>query len=556
MNLYLPALANHLWQSTLFAVAAIVLALTLRQNPARFRYQLWLAASLKFLFPFALLIGAGSHIELRSTATVTAPMSAAVEVIGQPFAQPAPQPVRPVASKSVPLMIFLVWISGSLVVLFRWWINWRRLQLVLRGATPVDICAPVRVLSSRTSLEPGIFGVFRPVLLLPEGIADRLNPAQFAAVLAHEFCHVRRRDNLAVAAHMTVEVLFWFHPLVWWIGKRLIEERENACDEAVLRMGNAPATYAASILSVCKFYCESPLACAAGVSGSDLKKRIESIMSKRIRPELSSARKLILAIAGVAAIVCPLVIGVAQAPLKFEVASIKPTKNDSGTGGRGGASFYRLEVLPKGGLKMSGVTLKGLIAFAYGIDEKKISGGPNWINSEAYDIIAKPENSDPQDLQPNTITPGTPGWERLQQRAQALLAERFHLAIHKDSKDTSGYMLVQAKAGSKLKESPDPGRPRTRMSAGQINGQNGTMYMLATVLSQLVGSPVMDRTGLTGAYDYKLEYGQDAVQGMPDDVPGPSIFTALQEQLGLKLEKVHATIDTIVIEHAEKLSEN
>ena len=89
-----------------------------------------------------------------------------------------------------------------------------------------------------------MFGVLKPVLLLPEGITDRLTPAQLNAVLAHEMCHVRRRDNLTAAIHMLVEAIFWFYPLVWWIRARLVEERERACDEAVLQSGSDAEVYA------------------------------------------------------------------------------------------------------------------------------------------------------------------------------------------------------------------------------------------------------------------------------------------------------------------------
>ena len=97
-------------------------------------------------------------------------------------------------------------------------------------------------------------GIFKPVLLLPEGIAERLTPAQLEAILAHELRHVQRRDNLTAAIHMLVETIFWFHPLVWWIRARLMEERERACDEGVLRLGSEPQVYAESILKVCEFY--------------------------------------------------------------------------------------------------------------------------------------------------------------------------------------------------------------------------------------------------------------------------------------------------------------
>ena len=113
-------------------------------------------------------------------------------------------------------------------------------------------------------------------------------------------CHIRRRDNLAAALHMFVEAIFWFHPLVWWIGSRLIDERERACDEEVLRLGSEPQVYAEGILNVCKFYLESPLPCASGVTGSDLKKRIEAIMTNRIAHRLTTARKVLLASAAIA----------------------------------------------------------------------------------------------------------------------------------------------------------------------------------------------------------------------------------------------------------------
>src|SRR6185312_10120322 len=137
-------------------------------------------------------------------------------------------------------------------------------------------------LSSPALLEPGVFGILRPVLLLPEGITDRLTSEHLSAILAHELCHVRRRDNLTAAIHMAVEAIFWFHPLIWWLGVRLVEERERACDEEVLRLGNKPHVYAESILKTCQFYLESPLTCMSGVTGSDLKRRVVRIMTQRI----------------------------------------------------------------------------------------------------------------------------------------------------------------------------------------------------------------------------------------------------------------------------------
>src|SRR5207248_5179829 len=125
---------------------------------------------------------------------------------------------------------------------------------------------------------------------------ENLLPEQFETVLAHELCHVESRDNLTAALHLAVASVFWFHPAVWLIGRRLIEERERACDEAVLAGGNRPETYAQGILNICKFYRESPLPCAAGVTGADLKQRIREIMTRRAAYRLTVAQKAVLAV--------------------------------------------------------------------------------------------------------------------------------------------------------------------------------------------------------------------------------------------------------------------
>ena len=128
-----------------------------------------------------------------------------------------------------------------------------------------------------------------PILLVPQGIADQLTPSQLAPVLAHELCHVRRRDNLTAGIHMVAEALFWFHPLVWWIGARLVDERERACDEDVLRIVGTPLACAEGILRVCQRYVETPLVCVSGVGGSNLRKRLEAIMANRVGIRLDQA---------------------------------------------------------------------------------------------------------------------------------------------------------------------------------------------------------------------------------------------------------------------------
>src|SRR5262249_37616896 len=129
-----------------------------------------------------------------------------------------------------------------------------------------------------------------------------------------ELSHIRHRDNLMATLHMLVETVFWFHPLVWWLSNRLVDEREKACDEDVLRWGGAPTAYAEGILKVCEFCLESSFIGAAGVTGSDLKKRIEKIMRNRTILKLSVTRLALIAVVAVLALVSPIAIGMVKPP--------------------------------------------------------------------------------------------------------------------------------------------------------------------------------------------------------------------------------------------------
>ncbi len=147
-------------------------------------------------------------------------------------------PQSAAASVSVWQVCLLLWICGSVLVLGYYGLRWRRIRAVMRQASPVNMAVGLKVMTSPTLLEPAVFGVWRPVLLIPEGLIESLRPAQWKAVLAHELCHVQYRDNLTAALHMVVQAVFWFHPLVWWLGARFVAERERACDEAVLQTGS------------------------------------------------------------------------------------------------------------------------------------------------------------------------------------------------------------------------------------------------------------------------------------------------------------------------------
>jgi bla regulator protein blaR1 len=301
------AVLDHLWQSTLFAFVAWMLTRLLRRHGAHVRYAVWLAASLKFLVPFSLLASLGRQVQpYVDPSGVGMPMVHAAGDITAFFAVPGP-----VTGNGLLLRLAAtLWFVGFLALAVRWLVRWRRVRAVVRRAVPMAIAMPVPVRSAASLLEPGVVGVVRPVLLLPDGICHRLSAAQLEAILKHELCHVRRHDNLTATLHMLVEAVFWFHPIVWVIGARLVAERERACDEEVVRSGSDPRAYAEGILDVCRGYVASDLACVAGVSGADLKTRLEAIMKSEASLKLGVGKKLVLGTLAFGAVVAPLVVGV------------------------------------------------------------------------------------------------------------------------------------------------------------------------------------------------------------------------------------------------------
>lgn len=560
--------ANHLWQSTAFASAATLVAWALRNNEARVRYWLWLAASLKFLVPFSLLVSLGTRVEVPVPRTAVP--AVAVEQLTTTFSPAGALPLMTEAADGPrwPKALAAVWFAGTLFLLARWLFRWVSVRSALRHGSRLLFQAPIPVISSPAGIEPGVFGIFHPVLLLPSGISNRLSGEELRAILAHEIAHVRRRDNLTAALHMLVEALFWFHPLVWWIGARLVEERERACDEEVLREGSEPQVYAQGVLNVCKYFVESPLPCAAGVTGADLKKRIEEIMTNRIAVKLSAARRLALAGAALAVVASPVAIGLLNAPPSqaqskpeesFEVASIRPADVNPAER-RVGIRF-----MPGGGIDIMGMGVKELIAFAYGLPcqgdcDMFISGAPGWASDAAYDIRAKSPAADPA-ADVNSPASRRAMQELMRARLRTLLKERFQLVMREETKEMPAFALVAAKSGAKLKPSEAGGPSKIADRRGQLTAENVSMDQFCRNLSNAVRRPVVDKTGLTGQYSFTLEFtperlapGGPADSSSPDSAP--SLFTALQEQLGLKLESTKAPVKTYAIEKLEKPSEN
>jgi len=647
----ISALTNHLFQSTLFAITAALLTLAFRKNQAKVRYWLWLSASLKFLIPFSLLIGVGNHIEWAPAAQKLATqiagpaISFTVEQISEPFSQ-AETPARSMAAPIdwLPVVILAVWVSGFLAIALIRLRAWLRIRDAIRASQPATIPAGVEVRLSQGLVEPGVVGLFHPILLLPEGIEERLTRFQLEAVLAHELCHIRRRDNLSASLHMMVEALFWFHPLVWWIGARLLEERERACDEEVLRLGNQASVYADAILHVCKLYLESPLACVSGVAGSDIRRRIEAIMSNRGAQGLNRAKKFLLIAAGTAALLSPVMIGIVmgvghapaaraqssaqQSPTapspRFDAASIKPCQPGDGPGrsGKGdmGANGGVNPNLPDGvggvfrtnpgRLDVTCAGILTLIGAAYVNNSNPLLNNPGGPLDDSGNIEGVPKSAlatrytihaETDDPVANGSTESAPGPFAVRPSAsvllsgpmlQRLLEDRFQLKVHRVQEQAPMYALTVAKGGLKVKPIQDgdctplePGhmkrigaddKPYCGWVGWPIHGPNRTlvgggitMERFARALAMdAMDRNVIDRTGISGSFLIRLEYAPDEntrcrgpVAGCAPDTnsdipPGATIFTALEQQLGLKLEPIKGPQEHLVVDHVERPSEN
>ena len=272
------------------------------------------------------------------------------------------------------------------------------------------------------------------------------------------------------------------------------------------------------------------------------------------------------------AVACLLVILAWRASAqKFAVASIKPATP-------GEHFMFGVRPMPGCRINATNVTLKLLIEIAYGLEDFQLIGGQGWMEAARYNIEAKPDSP----VGPNE-------WKEM---LKSLLADRFQLAFHRETKELPVYALLLAKKDGKLgpgmvesKEGgcierdpskplgpPDPGQPpfcgNVLGGASQLTATAAILGDIAPMLSRAVGRKVIDKTGLTGKYDITLKYTPDenqrpkmAAPGVPPppgpaEAPGPSLFTALQEQLGLKLEPQKAPVEILVIDRAEKPLEN
>jgi uncharacterized protein (TIGR03435 family) len=466
--------------------------------------------------------------------------------------------------------------------------------------------------------------------------------------------------------------------VVWWIERQLVKERERACDEAVLQLGSEAAIYAESILDVCKFYSEPPIACVSHVTGSELKERVVRILSGPSVRKLDLPRKLLLSVACVFAVGLPLTAGLVHA----EHRGVQETDNNSIAGtwqgtmrspdgqtqrvvlkiekdnkGALNTAFYNLDhkeqtavarsstfesgtlhfaidfprltfegkmsedgnsisgsatqsgsfplVLQRatpgtewatpslpvriqpmaadaspdvevatvkptapgakmfmltmhgGDLVVKNLTLGFLVRFAYQLQTNQMIGGVGWMDSDKWDIEAKPD------------TPGMPSLPQERELMKKLLAERFGLKIREEKRELPTYALTVGNSGPKMTRAAEPALSAnfSAYPSGILHAQSATVEEFVRALHDILDRPVIDETGLTGKWDFALQWTPDETQfgGAPmkitppaanDAGTAPPLFKAIQEQMGLKLEARKAQVPVVVIDHVDHPSPN
>jgi bla regulator protein blaR1 len=472
----------------------------------------------------------------------------------------------------------------------RFGLPWRDGQVAVdRLASDAGIRRRVDVLVHESLPAPVTCGVVHPAIVLPPD-AQNWAASDLNRALVHELEHVRRGDWVVHCVARVVCAAYWFHPLVWMAWRRLALEAERACDDAVLN-GSDATLYADQLVGLARRLSGNRKSPALAMANrSDLSARVGAVLDSRQRR--GRAGKMLVAVVCAAAVVFV----VTMSPLRmvaspqsaalpatggkqlvFDAASIKPNTTGGEICTRVAFSCI-LDFGRPGRITIVNRPLREVIGAAYRLTSaqtRAISGTPKWMDSERFDIQATAE--------------GNPDLEQKCLMLRSLLADRFGLAVHHETRQGPVYALVLAKAGKMgpglVKHSGDAvcidfSKPRppslgdsicggflvlSRAGVTHVTADNTNMAGVADQLgSGMPGGeierPVVDRTGLSGSFDVTLEYTLglriDAGAAAPDPTAPPPLFTALQEQLGLKLESTKGPVEVLVIDHVEGPSEN
>lgn len=422
-------------------------------------------------------------------------------------------------------------------------------------------------LTSSSCVVPVTVGLLHPRIILPESSRD-WPQAQLDAVLAHESEHIRRRDPLVQWIALLNRAIFWFHPLAWWLERRLSGLAEEACDAAVLARGYDAREYSEYLLDLARSVEHAGAridAVGMAMPGIGLKYRIRQMLSGVPVPRISRPRMActVAVCAAAAAILAAGTLVRAQSQSaksdtpKFDVASLR---EDPG-GIRPGGPPVSLSPRRTGGRFTWSAPKMFLVRYAYHLPAWRIAGIGK--DESIYTVAATMDAAATED--------------QVRLMLQALLVERFKIVSHREIKLLPGYALVVAKNGPKLKTAKTPeeappmpeyfggkssgafeGRIVTSMEGigiSAIMGRGVSVQQLADEISEELGAFVLDQTGMIGKYYFAFKF-LSARSGPNDAAEAPSVFEAAQDELGLKLEKQRGPVEILVIDHLDKLSEN
>jgi uncharacterized protein (TIGR03435 family) len=572
------AVLNSLWQAALLAAFVWLALRRISSLNAATRFAIWWATLGAVLF----LPAAPGMIE--SARSALTPRAA------RPLLQVHAAPPVPIQGTALPPIVI---VEGRKLAQWRLWVAalwalilvYRSVQLVgsfvylwrvKKGAfpssqshAPIPLPIPMRR-SARLLLSPEIqspiaVGFFEPAVILPESLRGMLSEHELDHVIRHETAHLERWDDWTNLLARILDAILALHPVALWILRQIEIEREAACDDWVVSGTDSPKHYARSLLHLYEIKSsDRPRGelLAAGMFGnaSRLGARIEALLhrGRNFSPRTSfervtlSASALVL-VCGLAAL-CPRWVAFAQKSdgPQFEVASVRPSDPNQGFIN---AVTPSLKVGGDRNLTFVHISLRDLIMLAYGVGAPQVKG-PRFLNgtsdspADRFDIVARV---------PAGATP-----EQVPLMLQALLAERFHLEAHRESQTIQAYVLEVGKNPPKMKASPEGANGAARCVRSFAEHEGATLAAECTrmtsadIAQQAMAlapgyfrdGPVVDQTGLQGTYDFKIEWITAAESR--DGRDGPTMIEAIQNQLGLKVERRRQAVETLVIDKLDR----
>ena len=578
-------LLHFLWQGLLVAAVYTAVRFAARGRGPGVRYAIACAAlAIMAAAPVATWFWLSPPESVPSSirATTSAAASTAIQTAVMWF----PAGESPVPSAILPWVVSL-WLAGVTALcsrLFGGWVLTMRLrsrlvrpapaewqQALRRLAARLGVSRRVRLLVSSWIQAPASIGWLRPVILVPVGALAGLPPEQVEALLLHELAHIRRHDYLVNILQSAIEALLFYHPAVWWVSGHIRAERELCCDDAAVSITGDAVAFARALAGL-QSSSPSSLGTAIAANGGSVADRIARLLGRRRPATRSLSAPGALAAGALLALAAYAVFAQPVARLKFEAASIKPSNT---------RSLSMIRPLP--GRLSADANVRLLIQSAYHVQPFQIVDAPPAI-AERYGVEATAGRNVSR--------------AELFAMLQSLLEDRWHLKLHRETRELPVYALSASRGGLKLPPPKDGGcvnpaadepldwaggrmavpddgpLPAARCgsasvllqsgSGARIQGGSVAMPELARALSLVLGRSVIDRTGSTGLFDVRLDFLPDATTPAiapppPDAQVDPnyvSIVTAVQQQLGLRLESTRGPVEVLVVDRLEKPSAN